>query len=82
MKLYPFLLLLILQSCSISGGLGVHDVSFDSEYEEDNIIGWVQGDISITDSINFYGRHESMPLIYNDTGLNSVGVSIRYKLID
>lgn len=71
-----------LSSCTLSGGFGLHDRSFDSEYREDNLVGWFQGDVPVTDNINLYARHESMPK-YNEQdngrgggyGVNTFGIS-------
>lgn len=81
--------LFFLQSCTISGGFGYHDTELDSEFKEDELLGWFQGDLHLTNNISLYARHESMPKIkerYNGRGggygANSLGISGKLKLFD
>ena len=76
----------LINGCTVSVGLGVHDTAIDSEFTEDRYVGWVQGDLFFNDYISIYGRHESMPRIkerYTNTpgyGANTIGVSGRVDL--
>ena len=77
----PKLLLLIplLQSCIISGGVGAHARQMDSDFEETTTLGWFQGEEPLTEHISIYMRHESQ-LFYQDegSGINSVGGMIEW----
>ena len=77
--MYRLLPLLLLQSCIVSGGVGVHATQMDSDFTETPYVGWVQGEEPMTDNISIYMRHESQ-LFYQDngSGINSVGAMIEW----
>lgn len=87
-----FIILLILccvSGCSVSGGFAAHDRSLDSEYKEDAILGWFQGDINLNENISLYARHESMPRFDESKngrgggyGVNSFGIAGKIKLFE
>ena len=79
---------ILLTSCTLSGGFGIHDTSFDSEFQDDKVVGWLQGNVRLDDNISLYIRHESMPFIAEHNterggwGINTIGVAGRIKLYD
>ena len=87
--MYKLIPLLLLQSCSLSGGFAYHPSVLDSEFKEKDYIGFVQGELEIVHGIYFYGRHESMLFISDRNlteggsgGVNSVGFFGKLKLLD
>lgn len=80
-------ILILLQSCILYAGLGVHDTSFDSEYQEDSYIGTLGVSQELTEHIEIYFEHSSMPF-YEETrrdngskfGVNSIGGRAKVKL--
>ena len=77
-KLFP-LIFLLLQSCIISGGIGLHATQMDSDFVETPYVGWFQGEEPLTDHVSIYMRHESQ-LFYQDkgSGINSIGTMIEF----
>ena len=86
-KSYILIVFASLQSCTLSGGIGVHDTSLDSHMVEDNVVGWVQGEVHMSDNISLYARHESMPSInegattHGGYGLNTIGVFGKIEIL-
>ena len=81
-RLFP---LIALSSCTLSGGLGLHHSELDSEFQEGDLLGFVQGELPVNDNISFYVRHESIPFKSDRNekgsgGINSLGILGKIKL--
>lgn len=75
------LLCLLLSSCVISAGIGVHDTSRDAHMKDKPLVGFIEAETNLADDIYLYGRHESLPQTNDDNyGLNTAGVKGRFKL--
>ena len=79
--MYRCLLLIVpfITACSLSGGIAGHHAYLDSEFQDGNILGFVQGEMPVTNNIYLYARHESIPFQSDRNengsgGVNSIGV--------